>query len=560
VGRTDDVFVSTEPPRRELVRLSGLIVACFFAVEIVGVLLLIALPIREVLPKDSRALPELMRLPELAAGCFAAVGADGPLVLIKLPMREFEFARGELELAAGCFFTVEIDGVLLRIELPIREVLPELVPLPERAAGCFATVGADGFLVPIELPVRELEVVRDGLRLAAGCFLAAEIDGVLLLIKLPIRKALLELGLLLDRLEVRLRFPTGRELVVGCFAVVEADGLLVLIEPPMREVDVVRDEPDLVVGCLPEVEMDGVLLLVKLPIREVLLEFMRLLARLEVRLRPPAGLELAAGCFAAAEADGLFVLIELPMRELDVVRDEPDLVVGCLFTTDTDGALLLIELPIRDVLLELIRALELFVVRLPMLDLTPVDLPVAEDLDEGRGMLGEVLDCAVLRLDVIVPERPVVGALLVNALLELLRLDVIVLERLVVGTRLVVTRLGPRLEVTVRDREVVGVLLVNVLLELLRLVVLGLVGVRTERELTLLLRLLPALADARDLDVDAGLEACVFWLLLRDDPLFFEFFAAKTGSVASVRIKMQNAKIKEIIPARRNSAILIFDV
>jgi hypothetical protein len=516
VGRTADVFVLTELPMRKLVRLSGLGVACFFAVEMDGVLLLIGLPMRGLLP-------ELMRLPELAAGCFAAVGADDPLVLIKLPMREFDFARGELGLAVGCFFTVEIVGVLLLIELPIREVLPELVPLPERAAGCFATVGADGLLVPIELPVRELDVVCDGLRPVAGCFFGVEMDGVLLLIKLPIREALPEL--------VPLPEPAA-----GCFATVEADGLLVLIELPMRELDVVRDGLRLKAGCFFAVEMDGVLLPIELPMRDVLLELMRLLARLEVRLRLLTRLELVVGCFAVVEADGLLVLIELPIRELDVIRDELELVVGRLFTTDTDGALLLIELPIRDVLLELMRPLELVVIRLPVLELTPVDLPAAEELDEGREMLGDVLDCAVLRLDVtrlglrldvIVRERLVVGALLVNVLLELLRLDV--------------TLPGLRLDVTVRERELVGILLVDILLELLRLGVLDLVGVRTERELVLLLRLLPALADALDLEVEAGLEACVFALLLRDDPLFRELFAAKTGSVARAKSKRQKA-------------------
>jgi hypothetical protein len=125
-----------------------------------------------------------------------------------------------------------------------------------------------------------------------------------------------------------------------------------------------------------------------------------------------------------------------------------------------------------------------------------------------------------------------------------------------VGARLVVTRLGLRLDVTVRDRELVGVLLVDILLELLRLGVLDLVGVRTERELILLLRLLPALADALDLEVEAGLEACVFWLLL-DFPLFFELFAAKTGSVARAKSKRQEAVTSK--PSRRDSTILIFD-
>jgi hypothetical protein len=86
--------------------------------------------------------------------------------------------------------------------------------------------------------------------------------------------------------------------------------------------------------------------------------------------------------------------------------------------------------------------------------------------------------------------------------------------------------------------------------------VLDLVGVRTERELILLLRLLPALADALDLEVEAGLEACVFWLLL-DFPLFFELFAAKTGSVARAKSKRQEAITNK--PSRRDSTILIFD-
>lgn|GEM_PF-5209644 len=49
-------------------------------------------------------------------------------------------------------------------------------------------------------------------------------------------------------------------------------------------------------------------------------------------------------------------------------------------------------------------------------------------------------------------------------------------------------------------------------------------------------------------------------LLLLELPLFRELLDAKTDSAESAKTKMEKAKIKEAIPARRDSAVLIFDL
>jgi len=405
-----------------------------------------------------------------------------------------------LELAAVCFFAAETDGVLL----PFLAALgPELAApsRPRAAVTDFAAVGADGLSILIELPMRDLEPV------------AAEPDGLSILIELPMR-------------DLELRVPLLLLEPMPDLVETDTDGALLRIELPMRDLEPVAD-------CLLGTDTDGDLLPIELPIREVLPELMR-------------PLELAVGCLLEVDADELRVLIELPIRDLE-------LVLGCLLEVDAEELLVLIELPMRD-----------------LLELMLVDLRTAEELD-GREMVTRLdVDLLGLRLDVIELDRPVV------ILLELLRrdvdppglrLDVIVRERLGVGAlladdllellRLEVTRLGLLLDVVVRERLGVGALPAVILLELLRLEVLDLVGVRTDRELTLLLRLLPELAEALDLGAGADLETCA--LLLLDPPLLL-LFAAKTGSAASAKIKMQNVRIEQVVPACRDSTILILDL
>ena len=231
---------------------------------------------------------------------------------------------------------------------------------------------------------------------------------------------------------------------------------------------------------------DGVLFPIVLPIRKVLPELRRLS-------------ELAAGCFASVGAGDSLVPIELPMREpirlLVLVRGcvfeidsdgvfppaevsirVPELLVGCVLVVDLEGASVPIGVPIRIVLPELMLVLGLVIVRVLLLELTPVDLVALEEPADGWRALVEVggLD-VVIRPDVRLPE---------------LLLVVILVER-----------------------EVVGILVVFVLLELLwlgSLEALELVGVRTVRELVLLLRLLLALEDELALGAGAGFETCCF--------------------------------------------------
>ncbi len=391
-----------------------------------------------------------------------------------------------LELVAVCFFAAETDGVLL----PFLAALgPELAApsRPRAAVTDFAAVGTDGLSILIELPMRDFEPV------------AAEPDGLSILIELPMR-------------DLELRAPLLLLEPMPDLVEMDTDGALLRIELPMRDLEPVAD-------CLLGTDTDGDLLPIELPIREVLPELMR-------------PLELAVGCLLEVDADELRVLIELPIRDLE-------LVLGCLLEVDAEELLVLIELPMRD-----------------LLELALVDLRAAEELD-GREMVTRlefdrlvvgallelVLRCGLLRrvalfrldvdllglrLDVIELDRPGVGALLADDLLELLRLDV--------------TRLGLLLDVVVRERLGVGALLAVILLELLRLEVLDLVGVRTDRELTLLLRLLPELAEALDLGAGADLETCD--LLLLDPPLLL-LFAAKTGSAASAKIKTKAHRHKQ---------------
>jgi hypothetical protein len=388
-----------------------------------------------------------------------------------------------IELAAGCFFAAETDGVLL----PFLAALgPELAApsRPRAAVTDFAAVGTDGLSILIELPVRDLEPV------------AAEPDGLSILIELPMRD--LELRVLLLPLEP---MPDLLE--------TDTDDVLPLIELPIRDLEPVAD-------CLLGTDTDGDLLPIELPIREVLPELMR-------------PLELAAGCLLEADAEELRVLIELPMRDLFEL-----MLVDLRAAEELDGR-------------EMVTRLDVDLLGL-RLDVIELDRPVV--------ILLEPVDPPKLRLDVIVRERLGVGARLADDLLELLRLEVtrlgllldaVVRERLAVGAlladdllellRLEVTRLGLLLDVVVRERLGVGALLAEILLELLRLEALDLVGVRTDRVLELL-----RLAEALDLGAGADLETCD--LLLLDPPLLL-LFAAKTGSAASAKIRMQNVRIEQ---------------
>ena len=157
-----------------LVPVVGLRVADLLEEETNGVLPLIELPMREVLPEE---LPTLEVRPELAAGCLTPVGVEGPRVPIEPPIRDCHVPRLELErlleLAAGCLAAVEADGLSIRIELvvpgcepgaglsirielPIRDVLPELTGLRELAPDRLADEDTDGLGVVIELPIRAM--------------------------------------------------------------------------------------------------------------------------------------------------------------------------------------------------------------------------------------------------------------------------------------------------------------------------------------------------------------------------------------------------------------------
>ncbi len=106
---------------------------------------------------------ELIRLLELLT-CGRVLRILGFLVLIILPIRELLLELIRLvELPACGFAVLRTLGVLVLIEPPIRELLPELIRLPE-----LTDVGLPvpelivvGFLLPIEMleGLRVLEVI-----------------------------------------------------------------------------------------------------------------------------------------------------------------------------------------------------------------------------------------------------------------------------------------------------------------------------------------------------------------------------------------------------------------
>ncbi|MHC4507771.1 MAG: hypothetical protein ACYTAO_02290 [Planctomycetota bacterium] len=390
------------------------------------------------------------------------------------------------------------DFLIVRFSWPLSRVSEDV---PRSAA--------DGLFALIEVLAREPGLSCSERWRVAACLAAAETDGALrkespglLAMKLPMRERdsllpvwvrLLEMRDPIDELRVcDLEVPAWPAAAMPDFATVGADGLVVPMEVPI---------------CLPE------------------------LAFVELECVPVPLLKL--------DTEGVRAVIELPMRD---VRPRLIRLFELLLDTDEDGFFVPIELPMREVLLELMRVLELL----------PVELLVLTELEDGLRVLKEVdgrevvirLDGALLELlpDIVVLDPDVVGVLVVDILLELgvrsellraaalPRLKVLDLaggfaERELV-TRLLplrvdMTLLGLRLDVIVRERLAVGVLLVDILLELvlrnellrgaalLRLELLDRLGVRTERELTLL-RLLLELADV--LDLGAGADLAAGWL------------------------------------------------
>jgi len=412
----------------------------------------------------------------------------------------------------------------------------------------------------------ELLVPVVGLRVA---FLReAEIDGVLPVIEVAMREVLPRA---LPTVEVR------AELAAGCLTPVGVEDPRAPIEPPIRDCDVSRLDLDrlleLAAGCLASVETDGLSIRMELvasgcepgaglsiridlPIRDVLEEL--------TRLR-----ELVLDRLADEDTDGILVLNERALLDLAPV-------VGRLADEEMDGVMVVIELLIRDLLLGLIRIVELL-----LIEVEPVELLPMETLDEGREL--EELEGLeiVIRLDIepfallleeIVPERLGVDRL-IDILLELLRLgterlDVIVPDRLGIDRLIdirpeLLLRLGAeRLDVIVLDRLGllrlmvgrlgVGAWLTDDRLELLRLGVGALLGAG-ERLTDDLLGLLRVGAGAR---LGAGaLAACVVWLELPELELFRELLAASTESPAKTKRKTHRINRKSQIFARRSRKI-----
>jgi len=161
------------------------VVVCFSATGTDGVLLPIELPIREVLPEESPALPGL------AAGCVAAVEEGGFSLPIRLPIRERDSV-------VGLSLEIDADGVLLPSMLPRRELKLDrdefefVVDAPD-------VLGADDIGVMIELPRFSLELAEgmfvelDRSELEFGCVRGVEIDCRCVVIELPMRDDIEEL-------------------------------------------------------------------------------------------------------------------------------------------------------------------------------------------------------------------------------------------------------------------------------------------------------------------------------------------------------------------------------
>ncbi|OHB85321.1 MAG: hypothetical protein A2Z38_06980 [Planctomycetes bacterium RBG_19FT_COMBO_48_8] len=341
-----------------------------------------------------------------------------------------------------------------------------------------------------------------------------------------------------------LRVPIGlpireRWLVVGSFFAFVGDDVLRLIESPILEAPLER-----AAGCSALLETDGLVVLIVLPkesrgmpIREVMLGLMRLLEFVlsEVEVLSTGSLTVLRVLVA-----GVFVPIELPMRDVmlelillfELVVDRfvivfRDPLVGWLFVLLEeierllDGVLVLIELPIRDVMPELIRPLELFL----LLALLRFDWFDVNELDR----------VVICRPSVL--EFGAVGRELID------RLDMLVL----LGTRLVIARLemlelGVLLVIARLEILLLGVRLVIALLELLLELRLAVPRLELRLDETLL-ELLEEFTLGAALGAGAGLEACRFCLLeLLDLLLLDRVLAAMTGSATSARISNKSVK------------------
>jgi hypothetical protein len=241
------------------------------------------------------------------------------------------------------------------------------------------------------------------------------------------------------------------------------------------------------------------------------------------------------------------VLIELPIRDVMPGLIRPlELAPGSFFELDADGVRVSVELPIRNPGSPgLVRRLGLvalrlglsprrvfpgwppaFVPSLPGLELGGVGLPAVAEPEEGG------------RTPIEAGAREVAGR-----------------------PEVVLPLLGGG--VNVLDRDDTDGLEATVPPGLLRLDRFGLLGGRTDGELTLPLggRLTFAGAPALGAGAGAGAAACrPAEPPLPEFELFRSVFAAVTGSAASAKIKMQNVKIGKTLLQRGNSAILIFDI
>lgn len=480
--------------------------------------------------------------------------------------------------------SVRVLSVVMRVSRPaVRPiVLPVALPTVPRVAA-FGSRTLVVLLAPIVLPIRDVDNASDERWLVAACFFT-DIDGSLLPIILPIPRprsvrSVERLVLTLDGVEGLV------ELTAGCLAPVGAEELLVPIVLPIRE-------RWLVVGCFFAFEAGGVLRLLEPPIRE-------------------APLERAAGCVALLGTDGLVVLIVLPIRDVmlglilllvlvvdlfvivfrDLSTGRLTVLLGWLLVLLEEierlleGVFVLIVLPIRDVMLELMRPLELL--RLlergvdvrELIDLLEVLLlGLGADVRELIDLLGVLL--LELRFVIALLEVLLLGARLVMALLEVLRLGALLvitlLEVLRLGALLVmalldVLLLGARLVITLLEVLLLGALLVMARLDEL---LLGARLVIDRLELLLLLgALLVTLLLELRLDetllerLDVGLDEDLVTeddleddrLELLDLLLLDRLFAAITGSQNN-KSANRVQKTSKSEPSRRDSKILIFDL
>jgi hypothetical protein len=456
--------------------------------------------------------------------------------------------------------SVRVLSVWMRVPRPaVRPiVLPVALPTVPRVVA-FGSRTLVVLLSPIVLPIREVDFASGERWLVADFFLDTDIDGSLLPITVPMlrlcpirtdERLLLTLDGVEDLVELtagclapvgaeELRVPIvlpirERWLDVGCFFAFEAGGVLRLLDPPIREAPLER-----AAGWFALLGTDGLVVLIVLPIREVLLGLIRLL---ELLLLLELGVDVRE----------LIDLLDVLLLELGALVRELLLL---------EGVLELIELPIRDVMLELIRPLEL----LRLLELGALVRELIDRLEVLILELGALVRELIDRLDVLLLELLLLGLRLVIDLLDMLLLGLrLVMDRLelllLLGVRLemllleLLLLLGDRLDMDRLDELLLELLLllgdrlVTLLLELL------LLGLRLDDDL-LELRLdddlLDEDLDAEDDPEDLRLELLDLLLLDRD-------LAAITGSQNNKRAnRMQKTRKKEL--SRRDSPILTFN-